>query len=187
MIGLGSQEVAYALRIDRRAKSIRLRLDSDGRLLLTIPSRFHLRRAESFIAEKADWIAKRINEAQRQERGPFSLPGPEKEYRECKELAERIILDCVGEMNGLYGFSYSGIAVRNQRSRWGSCSSKGRLSYSYRIAFLPKRYREYVVVHELCHLKEFNHSVRFWSLVEQAVPDHASVRREMRRGIRAVG
>jgi hypothetical protein len=65
--------------------------------------------------------------------------------------------------------------------RWGSCSKKGNLNFNYKIALLPQRHSDYVIVHELCHLREFNHSKKFWDLVEQAVPNHRALRTELKR------
>lgn len=81
----------------------------------------------------------------------------------------------------VYGFSYRAITIRNQRTCWGSCSRKKTLSFNYKLIFLPARVQEYVVVHELCHLREMNHSPKFWTLVSQIIPDYTERRRELRR------
>lgn len=73
------------------------------------------------------------------------------------------------------------ISLRDQRSRWGSCSSDGNISLSNRLLFLPERLLEYVVLHELCHLREMNHSARFWSLVEKFMLDYQERRRELKQ------
>jgi|SRR3989338_2734319 len=83
--------------------------------------------------------------------------------------------------NSSYQFSVSKICIRNQRTRWGSCSTKGNINFNYKIALLPERLADYVIVHELCHLGEFNHSRRFWALVERTIPDHRELRKELRK------
>lgn len=83
-------------------------------------------------------------------------------------------------LNELYGFAYNRVAIRNQRTRWGSCSKRGNLNFNYRIASLPLHLADYVIVHELCHLGEFNHSPQFWNLVARAIPDHRERRKELR-------
>lgn len=82
--------------------------------------------------------------------------------------------------NQFYGFKYNKVSVRNQRTRWGSCSNKGNLSFNIKILFLPEKMRDYIIVHELCHLKEFNHSKNFWSLIEKTIPDYKNIHQKIR-------
>lgn len=107
------------------------------------------------------------------------LRGKSAHYKKNKEIARVVVQQKLIQFNQYYGFKYERVAIRNQRSRWGSCSKKGNLNFHYRIAFLPEKFLDYVVVHELCHLKEFNHSKNFWALVEKTIPDHVVVRREL--------
>ena len=81
----------------------------------------------------------------------------------------------------MYGVKCGRVAMRNQKTRWGSCSKEGNLNFNYKIAFLPPELADYLIVHELCHLKEMNHLPRFWALVEQTIPNHKALRKEMRR------
>lgn len=78
----------------------------------------------------------------------------------CKTLAQK------------FGFSFNKLVIRDQRSRWGSCSSKGNLNFNFRLILTPPQTIDYVIIHELCHLKEMNHSHKFWSLVEQCMPEY---------------
>lgn len=103
-----------------------------------------------------------------------------REYHRHKHAARALAHARLEHFNRIYGFRYNRVAIRNQRSRWGSCSKKGNLNFNYRIAFLPEHLRDYIIVHELCHLKEFNHSLRFWALVAAAIPDPRKVRSELR-------
>ncbi|NTW75727.1 MAG: M48 family metallopeptidase, partial [Candidatus Moranbacteria bacterium] len=77
---------------------------------------------------------------------------------------------------------YGSVSVRDQKTRWGSCSGKGNLSFNWKLLLLPEPMADYVVVHELCHLKEFNHSSRFWELVERSIPNARHIARELRKG-----
>ena len=79
------------------------------------------------------------------------------------------------------GVSYGRVTVRNQRTRWGSCSAKGNLNFNWRLILAPPQCLDYVVIHELCHLREFNHSPRFWSLVEEQMPDYRVWKDYLRR------
>ncbi len=101
-------------------------------------------------------------------------------YLEHKEAARRLITERLRVWNAHYGFSFGRVAIRDQRSRWGSCSKKGNLNFNYRLLFLPLPLVDLVIVHELCHLKEFNHSSAFWALVEQTIPDLALRRNALR-------
>jgi len=101
-------------------------------------------------------------------------------YLAHKESVRALITERVRYFNTHYGLSVGKIAIRNQRSRWGSCSKKGNLNFNYRLAFLPEELRDYVIVHEICHIKEFNHSRNFWDLVAQQVPEHRALNRQLR-------
>ena len=78
-------------------------------------------------------------------------------------------------------FKHGSISVRNQSSRWGSCSRRGTLSFNYRLLFLPPHLADYVIVHDLCHQHEMNHSKRFWEIVAQAIHDYLERRKQLRK------
>lgn len=101
-------------------------------------------------------------------------------YARHKELARVLVLRLLEKWNMVYQLSWNKVAIRNQSSRWGSCSSKRNLNFSYKIVLLSERLAEYLVVHELCHLKEFNHSQSFWDLVSLTIPDYKERREELR-------
>src|SRR3989344_7962300 len=106
--------------------------------------------------------------------------GSQKEYLAHKELARRLIHDRLEYFNQFYGFKYNKVAIRNQKTRWGSCSKRGNLNFSYKLALLPSHLSNYIIVHELCHLKEFNHSKSFWLLVAQQFPDHQELKKQLK-------
>jgi len=108
-------------------------------------------------------------------------PQSQAAYAKDKEAARSLIKERLAFFNDIYGFTYGRVAIRNQRTIWGSCSGKGNLNFNYRVLFLPPRLADYVIVHELCHLRELNHSPRFWALVSRAVPDYAACRSELRK------
>lgn len=105
---------------------------------------------------------------------------PTKRYQAHKEVARALVHARLQVLNVHYGFAYNRVAIRDQKSRWGSCSQKQNLNFNYRLVFLPTHLIDYVIVHELCHLKEFNHGPAFWALVGQVVPAHQACRRELR-------
>ncbi len=94
------------------------------------------------------------------------------QYQTHKETARTLVHRKLEQFNHHYGFSYHKVAIRDQQSRWGSCSKKGNLNFNYRLIFLPDTLADAVIVHELCHLKEFNHGKNFWALVAETIPDH---------------
>lgn len=82
--------------------------------------------------------------------------------------------------NRHYRFDFNDIKLKRMKSRWGSCSRKGNLNFNTKLALLPMHLIDYVIVHELCHLREFNHSRSFWALVAQTMPDAKLLRRQLR-------
>ena len=111
--------------------------------------------------------------------------GSRQNYLQYKEHARALAHEKIVHYNMHYNFKVGRVTVRNQTSRWGSCSKQGNLNFNYRIALLPTRLSDYIVVHELCHLGEFNHSEKFWALVARTMPDWKTLRKEL-RGIRHV-
>jgi predicted metal-dependent hydrolase len=122
-------------------------------------------------------------------RRPIFRTRSRKLYETNKEAARTVIRERLDYFLGYYaarhGIAVGRIAIRNQKSRWGSCSKKGNLNFNYKLAFMPPAVRDYVIVHEICHVKEFNHGGGFWALVAETVPDWKELRkslREMERG-----
>ena len=108
-----------------------------------------------------------------------------RQYLANREAARAIVTERVGHFAAHYaarhGIAVGRIAIRNQRSRWGSCSKKGNLNFNYKLVFLPSELRDYVIVHELCHIKEFNHGRGFWELVGEQAPEWKELRRRLRK------
>jgi predicted metal-dependent hydrolase len=103
-----------------------------------------------------------------------------KHYAEHKEAARDLCHERLAHYNQHYSLHFNRVAIRNTRSRWGSCSSKKNLNFNYRILFLPAQLQDYLIVHELCHLQEMNHAAGFWNLVAQQVPDYKVCVAELR-------
>lgn len=101
-------------------------------------------------------------------------------YKENKEKARRVILERLEYFAPLCGVEFKRVAIRDTKRNWGSCSSLGNLNFNYKLLFLPDCLRDYVVVHELCHLKELNHSPKFWSEVEKILPDYKLLKKHLR-------
>lgn len=108
-----------------------------------------------------------------------SLAGSAAEYKMYKEAARTLVHRRLPELNQAYDFQYGRVSIRNQRTRWGSCSRQGNLNFHYKLVLLPADLADYVIVHELCHVRELNHSRRFWDLVARTTPDWRNLRREL--------
>lgn len=106
--------------------------------------------------------------------------GSKSDYLKYKDQALELVKNKLEHFNQFYNFKYNKVTVRNQSTRWGSCSRRGNINFNYRLALLPESLTDYVVVHELCHLGEFNHSKDFWDLVARTVPDFKERRRQLR-------
>jgi predicted metal-dependent hydrolase len=110
--------------------------------------------------------------------GPAGSAALERFYRRCAriEIAAKLDIAC-----HVAGNTYSTLAIRNQRTRWASCSSKGAMSFNWRLLLAPEPVLDYVVWHEVCHLEVMNHSRRFWALVARFCPDHSEHAAWLRR------
>ncbi len=162
----------------KRAKNLTLRIEGDGLVVVTRPWFVPKKLAEIFFQEQREWIQKKIEDMKKSQR--VVLGGSREHYLKHKEEARQLICERLEYYNQFYGFKYQRVSVRNQKSRWGSCSQDGNLNFNYKVLFLTKEARDYIVIHELCHLKELNHSHRFWALVEQQVPNYKQLRRKIR-------
>jgi len=168
----GMREVEVTIRKHHWAKRVNLKVTSDGRVSITLPKRSPYRLGEQFANQQKEWILRHATvENQIQ-----TLKSPTTKQR---AYARRVITSKVEHWGKVMGVEFERIAIRNQRTRWGSCSSKGNLNFNWRLAGLNEELQDYVVVHELAHLKHLNHSPNFYSLVEQYLPDHKTMQKKL--------
>jgi len=163
----------FRVFIKRSARrSLSLEIMPDGNLLARAPQRMPEREIWAFIREKEEWI--RIHRRQRMERQTEAQADPltPDQIRELADVALRVLPERCRYFAGVMGVRYGRITIRNQKTRWGSCSSGGNLNFNCLLMLAPPEVRDYVVVHELAHLKEMNHSPRFWKEVEKVLPDY---------------
>jgi predicted metal-dependent hydrolase len=102
------------------------------------------------------------------------------EYLKIKEQARELVLKRIDHFNQAYGYRYNKVFIRNQKTRWGSCSLDGNLNFNFKLALIPKEQADYVIVHELCHLDEFNHSQKFWNLVAKTIPEYKRIKKQLK-------
>lgn len=153
-----------------------LSFSSKGELVMTVPRLVPSFQITSFFEKSSAWIDRHLKQVVEQR---STAHDAEKEYHEKKATARIIIESRVSEFATRYGFRYEKISIRNQRTRFGSCSRNGNLSFHYRIAFFAPEERDYVIIHELCHLRHFNHSPLFWHEVSRFIPEYERIRRNL--------
>lgn len=179
-IKINDKKINYTIRKSSRTRCLRLTICNEGMLTITIPRGITLLQMEKFILQKGNWILDKLDFFQKRKKDCRFVSSRE-EYLQKKNEAEKIIREKVEFYCAKYDFEYKKISIRNQKTRWGSCSSKGNLNFHYKLAMMPERYVDYVVAHELCHLKEMNHSGKFWKLVAQMIPNYKDVVKEMKK------
>lgn len=103
-----------------------------------------------------------------------------RQYLKMREAARAMINARLCHFAPRVGVTLRKVFVKNHKSRWGSCSEKGNLNFNYKIIFLPPAVADYIIVHELCHLRQFDHSSEFWAYVEALIPNHHTLRRQLR-------
>lgn len=170
-------DISCKIKKSRRAKNICLRVCADATAVLTIPWWVSREAGLRFLKAKQAWLLDKIS--RKKEELNKRPQRTRKDYLENKSAAERLVWGRLEHFNSFYNFFYNRACIRDQKSRWGSCSSKKNLNFSYRIVFLPQELADYLIVHELCHLGEMNHSGRFWKLVEKTIPNYKLIRRAL--------
>ena len=175
----------YEVKESLRARSLRITVYPSGKVVVTKPARVSTRLLEAFVQERTEWIETTLAKELKRRGGLplIELPNPRKGSRAYVDAiagARALAHERLQHFNTLYKTSYGSISIRNQKTRWGSCTAKNNLSFNYKIAFLPEHLADYIIVHELCHTIEHNHSERFWAQVERAVPKHKEIRKELR-------
>lgn len=156
--------------IRSRRRSISIEVDRKGMVTVRAPYRMPVRTIKSFIIQKQAWIEEhvKISEEKASQVEPLTVELLDELFEEAKRDIPRRVQRFAGEMN----VSYGRITIRNQKTRWGSCSAKGNLNFNCLLMLAPEEVRDYVVIHELAHRKQMNHSKQFWHEVEMLMPDY---------------
>src|SRR4030095_7413821 len=153
----------------RRAKRYVLRLDQHGRVRVTIPRGGSRREASAFAERHREWIAR--ERCRLAERSVVQVDRSTLEPRARVELPLRLL-----DLAARFGLTVSRVSIRNQRTRWGSCGRDGHICLNWRLLLMPDWVCEYVLVHELMHLRRMDHSPSYWRLVEAACPEYRAAR-----------
>ena len=161
-------------------KTLAIQINPDLSVTVRAPMYAPQSDIERILREKEGWIQKHIEKIREQEAKKKEIQGEsvESEYltnEEIKKLADKALQHIpkrVSYFAKQIGVTYGKITIRNQKTRWGSCSSKGNLNFNWKLILMPREVLDYVVVHELAHRKEMNHSRAFYQVVESIMPDY---------------
>ncbi len=166
-------EVVYSKR-----KTAAIQIKADGRVILRVPYGLPKREISRILEEKKSWIETHLQKSleHREKRNRLSR-FTEEEISELAGKAWNHIPERVKHYAPIVGVNYTRITIRNQKTRWGSCSERGGLNFNCLLMLAPEEIIDYVVVHELCHRKEMNHSRVFWAEVERVLPNYRSARK----------
>lgn len=150
---------------------------TDGSILVRAPQIYPKYKIEAFLEEKRLWIeAKQRQQRLRESNAEQTEALTDAEEKLYRQQARNVFEQKTAYYARIMGVSYGRIAIRDQKTRWGSCSSDGNLNFNWRLIMAPAGVLDYVVVHELAHRKEMNHSKAFWSVVEETMPDYRKYR-----------
>lgn len=172
--------IDYQLRRVRSPR-VKIAVHPGGQIIVTALKRVSKAKIDQLVHERHGWIKEQQEKfVDLKDRLLFRFNPAE--YKQYKKEALAYVTDCLKFYNQHYRIGFGGLSIRNPRTRWGSCSSANNLSFNYKIVLLPSKLAEYIVVHELCHCIQHNHSKDFWRLVAQTIPDY----RERRRALKSV-
>lgn len=171
-------EIIYSSR-----RTAAIQVTPDGKVVVRAPKRCSRSFIDSFLCQKEDWVLKHLSRFEKQkelhpsqQRSPLS----EKDRARFISIARDIFTKKTAYYARIMNVSYGRISIREQKTRWGSCSSKGNLNFNWRLILAPEEVLDYVVVHELAHRREMNHSKAFYAVVESVLPDYRAARRWLR-------
>ena len=168
IVEIGGALVEVHVRRSERARTTRATFLPGRPPEIVVPAATSERGIDRAIGRHRAWLARQLARAPER-----TLSFPLLSEREGRRRTRAAVSALARAEADRLGVSYGRVVVRDQRTRWGSCSSRGTLSFNWRLALAPPDVLDYVVVHELCHLREPNHSPRFWRLVEDARPEYA--------------
>lgn len=178
-IKIANQSIAYHIHKNRRSRGLRLSYDPTKGIVVTIPTYFPYRAGVYFLKRNTAWIEKRITYfAKHPPQKP--LKGPRSEYLKYKNQTRKLVTSRLQYFNKFYKFNYRRISIRNSNTRWGSASNNKNLNFHYKLGLIDSKLADYVIVHELAHLGQMNHSPKFWALVARTIPDYKLRRRALK-------
>ena len=160
--------------IRSRRKTLSLQITPAGQLIARAPNRMSKRDIDAFVESKRPWIEAQLARLQARPQLP---PLTREQVKLLSQKAAQVIPERVAHFASLAGVTYGRITIRSQYTRWGSCSAQGNLNFNCLLLCVPPEVLDYVVIHELCHRKQLNHSPAFWSEVETLCPEYKTHRK----------
>lgn len=165
------EDLTIEIMIEKsKRKSLAITVTEEGKLSVKAPLRMSDREIEKFLNQKRFWIYKQVKRMQEEQKN--RVIRSEQEVKQLKEQARKVLTEKTDYYKQFLKVEYKRIRIGDQKTRWGSCSSSGTISYNWRLILMPEAILDYVVVHELCHMIEMNHSARFWARVAEILPDY---------------
>jgi len=161
-------------------RSLRLSVKADGRIILSVGRAYPLFLIKNFLNSKQAWLEDSLVKIKNRN-SLFSIQHTASEITKYKKQTKILVEERLKYFNQFYNLKYQRLAVRNQSSRWGSCSSKKNLNFNYRLVLLPAELADLVIVHELCHLQEMNHSRDFWAQVAKTMPNYKILEKNLKK------
>ncbi len=168
---MDQRPISYTI-IPGNRKTVAIQIKPDGTVIVRCPR--GMQQVDAFVRSKAHWIRSHLAA---QEQNPPLPPLTQEQLRQLACQGKVRIAQRVAHFAPLVGVDYGRISIRAQRSRWGSCSSKGNLNFNCLLMLMPDHVVDYVVVHELCHRRQMNHSKEFWDLVGTILPDYPEAKK----------
>ncbi len=156
-------------------KTVSIRITEDGKVEVRAPLRMTDGQIDAFVSSKESWLRKHL-----QTKKPVLPLFTNAELHALADAALKTIPERVAYFAPAVGVTYGNITIRNQKSRWGSCSTKGNLNFNCLLMLVPPEVLDYVVIHELCHRKQMNHSALFWAEVGRICPEYKERRKWLR-------
>lgn len=153
-------------------KTIAIQIMEDGRVVVRAPKRAGKGAIEKFLTEKENWIRTKQEDIRDAYENKKSEQLSDAQKLKMKDLAKEVFAAKTAHYARIMGVTYGRITIREQKTRWGSCSSAGNLNFNWKLLLGPEEVVDYVVIHELAHRREMNHSARFYAVVAEIMPDY---------------
>jgi len=178
-ITLHNRNVEYTLKRSQRAKRMRLAVYCTGDFVVTVPDHLRENTIEKYLIQKSRWVLEKMDFFTELRNTQIKVLA-DVDSKTYKQKALELVEKKVKRFNRKLKLKYNAITIKDQKTCWGSCSKKKNLNFNWRIVLLPDHLADYIVVHELCHLKEFSHSRRYWNLVASISPNYQELIKELK-------